>query len=83
MTNVVPGPWKWDSPSPREQEDEARLADVLDFVIGKLEADPDDIRALKDVCWFACRPPFRAVREKAIEAIRQAGDWREEFGRQR
>ncbi len=72
MSEVIPGPW--DSPSPREQEDEARLADALDFVIAKVEADPNDIRASKDVCWFAFRPPFKSIREKALEAIRVAGD---------
>ena len=74
MSEVIPGPWEWDGPTPREQEDEARLADALDFVIGKLEADPNDIRASKDVCWFAFRSPFKSIREKAIEAIRVAGD---------
>ena len=39
-----------------------------------LQNDPDDIPACKAICWFVCRSPFDRVRERAIEAIRQAGD---------
>ena len=72
MARVVPGPW--DSPTPREEQHERRHADTLDFIIAKIEADPDATRALKDVAWFACRSPFKAVRKKALEALRVAGD---------
>ncbi len=74
MTNVTDGPWDWETPAPREQDREARHAGILDDAIGKVEADPDDIRALKDVCFFACRSQFKTIRERAIEAIRVAGD---------
>ncbi len=46
MNNITKGPWDWDTPTPREQVHEAHLADALDFVIAKIEADPNDIRAL-------------------------------------
>ena len=73
--SIVDGPWPdWDSPTPREQENEARHADALDFVISKVEADPDDVRALKDISWFACRSRYKSIREKALEALRVAGD---------
>ena len=55
---IVDGPW--DSPTPRERDHEAHLADALDFVISKVEADPDDVRALKDISWFACRSRYKA-----------------------
>jgi hypothetical protein len=70
--SIVTGPW--DTPTPREQDHEACHVDALNFAIGKVEADPDDIRALKDVCYCACRSPFKAVRERALEAIRVAGE---------
>ena len=72
MTNVTAGPW--DSPTPREQDHEANHADLLDSIISKVEADPDDVRALKDISWFACRSRYKSIREKALEALRVAGD---------
>ncbi len=76
MTNVTTGPWPaGNTPAPRgEQDHAARHADALDAAIQIVEADPDDMAAVKGVCWFACRSPFKAVRAKALEAIRVAGD---------
>ena len=66
--------------TPREREHEARHANALDFAIGKLEADPDDTSACIAICWFVCRTPFDSVRERAIEAIRAAGEAFREAG---
>ena len=78
MTEVVPG--SWESPTPREQGGEARHNDVLDFVIAKVEADPEDVRALKDVCFFACRSRFKSIRERVLKAIEELQSAAPELG---
>ena len=75
MTGSAAGPWHaWESLAPREKQRETNHADTLAPAIQIVEADPNDISALKDVCLFACRSSFKIVRERALEAIRVAGD---------